>query len=124
MSAHETIRLVYDPTLWIIRGISSPSFAWGRLYGGIPHSCPFCEILLLTGEKAGFCCGDHGSHLQDVAPLPPLPPEYAVLLRHPQISSLSRKLNLIFSFASMETSQTFPAHLANAMVAVQGKVYH
>ena len=124
MSTHETNCPVYDPTLWIISGISTPTLAWGKLYSGIHHSCPFCGIILLIGEKPGFCCGDHGSHLDNVLPLPLLPQEYGVLLWHSDILKLSCKLNLIFSFAFMESSQTFLTYLANSMVAVQGKIYH
>ncbi|EIM83451.1 uncharacterized protein STEHIDRAFT_37475, partial [Stereum hirsutum FP-91666 SS1] len=85
--------------------------------------CRHCGILLLTGEKAGFCCGDRGARLADVSNLPPLPAEYTTLMQHPHISKLSRKLNLVFSFASMETSHKFP-NTHGGMFAVQGKIYH
>ena len=114
----------YDSSLWLIGGIPSPTLAWGQTWGGVRHECRYCGLILLTGEKAGFCCGNRGSHLHDVAPLPPLPPSYQTICNHPQISTLSRKLNLIFSFASMESSHAFPSQTANGMVAVQGKVYH
>jgi hypothetical protein len=41
------------------------------------------------GERAGFCCGKNGQHLNDVPPLPPLPTEYNMFVNDPRISSLS-----------------------------------
>lgn len=43
-----------------------------------------------------------------------------------RVSSLSRILNLLFSFASLETTQPFPDAAAGgpSFVAIQGKVYH
>jgi len=110
---------------WIVGGISSPRLAWGPTFNGQRKRCPHCQILLLTGERPGFCCGPNGSRLNDVHPLPPLPPEYEIFMNHPQISSHSRILNLIFSFASLETTQTFPTLPAGtSFLAIQGKVYH
>src|ERR1700761_2891021 len=59
-------------------------------------------------EKSGFCCGPAGSRFHDVKPLPPLPPEYSIFINDPRISHLSRVLNLMLSFASLETTQPFP----------------
>ncbi|KZT26331.1 hypothetical protein NEOLEDRAFT_1041328, partial [Neolentinus lepideus HHB14362 ss-1] len=84
--------------------------------------CPHCHIPLLTGERAEFCCGRKGARLAQVAPLPDLPEEYGELFQDPHISQLSRKLNLMLSFASMETTMHFPN--TDGMVAIQGKVYH
>ncbi|KAH9939222.1 hypothetical protein B0H21DRAFT_780625 [Amylocystis lapponica] len=110
---------------WIIGAISTPRLQWGAVRRGQPHRCPYCHILLLTGEYAGFCCGSRGKYLQSVPPLPPLPDEFAAFIDDPKVSSLSRSLNLIFSFASLETTAEFP-HLPGApgFVAIQGKVYH
>ncbi|KAH7907761.1 hypothetical protein BJ138DRAFT_973834, partial [Hygrophoropsis aurantiaca] len=110
---------------WVIGPISTPKLVWGEQRAGQVHKCTTCGILLLTGEDAGFCCGDKGSRFQDVPPLPPLPPQYAVFINHPQISALSRVLNLIFSFASMETTHAFPLNNGPpGFMAVQGRVYH
>ncbi|KIK30161.1 hypothetical protein PISMIDRAFT_87992, partial [Pisolithus microcarpus 441] len=113
-----------DPT-WKIAPISSPSLRWGAVRNGQSHTCSHCGILLLTGEKSGFCCGAGGSRLSDVPALPPLPPQLEVLAQHPQISSLSRVLNLIFSFASLETTHPFPDdNVLPGFLAIQGRVYH
>ena len=86
--------------------------------------CPKCRIELLTGEKPGFCCGRDGNRFSAVQRLPQLPPEFDVFLRSPDISKLSRKLNLIFSFALMESSHAFPAPRNPSSVAVAGRVFH
>ncbi|KAI6127273.1 hypothetical protein F5141DRAFT_997048, partial [Pisolithus sp. B1] len=89
------------------------------------HECPHCHIPLLTRECLGFCCGPNGSRLQDVPALPLLPPQIQNLMQHPQISSLSQILNLIFSFASLETMHPFPDKVTlPAFLATQGCVYH
>lgn len=109
---------------WDIGHLSSASLTWGGL-GNRGHSCSHCGIVLLTGEKPGFCCGPRGSHLNDVQRLPPLPHEFNVFLHDPWISSLSRILNLGFSFASLETTADFPSFGgATGFFAIQGKVYH
>ncbi|KIP03191.1 hypothetical protein PHLGIDRAFT_54407, partial [Phlebiopsis gigantea 11061_1 CR5-6] len=98
---------------------------WGRVCGPRTHKCATCKIPLLTGEESGFCCGPRGSRFDDVLPLPPLPTEFKTFLNHPDISRHSRTLNLLFSFASMETTAVFPEfHGSPAFVAIQGKVYH
>jgi hypothetical protein len=114
-----------NSTTWLISGISSPVLQWRALRAGRVHECPTCHIALLTGEKPGFCCGPDGSKFNDVLPLPPLPAEYNVFLNDPRISDLSRILNLIFSFASLETTQPFP-HVRGgpSFVSIQGKIYH
>jgi hypothetical protein len=111
--------------LWFIGPISTPRLTWGEERAGHVHRCNTCGILLLTGEDAGFCCGTNGSCFQDVPPLPPLPPQIEALSFHPQISSLSRILNLIFSFASLETTHAFPEVRGGpGFMAIQGRVYH
>lgn len=110
---------------WIIGPISNPRLTWGEVRRGHVHRCSVCGVVLLTGEYPGFCCGPNGSKYNEVQPLPPLPPEYNTFLNHPDISSQSRILNLIFSFASMETTHPFPAIAGPpGFVAIQGKVYH
>ncbi|PPR05450.1 hypothetical protein CVT24_007467 [Panaeolus cyanescens] len=110
---------------WAIGPISDPKLKWGAVRNGHRHECPHCHILLLTGERPGFCCGKGGSRLNDVPSLPPLPPQYNVFINDPRISSLSRVLNLVFSFASLETTHAFPTISGGpSFVAIQGKVYH
>lgn len=110
---------------WAIGPIKSPVLVWGERRGNNVHQCPFCHIPLLTGERPGFCCGKNGQYLHDVPPLPPLPEQYETFLAHPQISSHSRILNLIFSFASLETTHQFPQIGGPpGFFAIQGRVYH
>ncbi|THU96557.1 hypothetical protein K435DRAFT_583428, partial [Dendrothele bispora CBS 962.96] len=83
---------------------------------------------LLTGKRPRFCCGSAGKYLAHVPALPPLPKEYDTFIRDSQISSQSFVLNLLFSFASMETSEEFPwlKHNKNisSFFSIQGHVYH
>ncbi|KAI6000452.1 hypothetical protein EDD15DRAFT_2122963, partial [Pisolithus albus] len=110
---------------WQIGPISSPRLTWGAVCNNHQHICPHCSILLLTGENLGFCCGPGGSRLSDVTPLPPIPPQIEALTLHPQISSLSRILNLVFSFVSLETTHPFPDDsIVPGFLAIQGRVYH
>ncbi|KAI6146722.1 hypothetical protein BKA82DRAFT_152678, partial [Pisolithus tinctorius] len=112
-------------SLWAIGPVSSPRLTWGAVWNGRHHQCKTCHLDLLTGEDAGFCCGVNGSRYGDVRPLPPLPPQIQALTDHPQISTLSRILNLIFSFASLETTHPFPTDFAvPGFLAIQGRVYH
>ncbi|KAF8484237.1 hypothetical protein JB92DRAFT_2762334 [Gautieria morchelliformis] len=105
--------------------ISTPSFSWGEIRQDHAHECPYCHLSLLTGERPGFCCGDKGSQLIDVSPLLALPPKFDVFLNDLDISPKSRILNLIFSFASMETTAQFPGwHGPPVYFAIQGHVYH
>lgn len=103
----------------MIAPITTPQLTWAC-------KCLHCSLLLLTTERAGFYCGPNGKHLRHITPLSPLPPEYNQFLNDPHISSLSRILNLLFSFASLETTQPFPDVAAGgtSFVAIQGKVYH
>ncbi|KAI0668644.1 hypothetical protein C8Q78DRAFT_979224, partial [Trametes maxima] len=111
--------------VWDIGPISSPCLRWGEVRAGRSHQCPTCHIPLLTGETPGFCCGPKGRRFADVPPLPPLPAEYQLFVNDPSLSSKSRTLNLIFSFASLETTAEFPNwHGAPGFVAIQGRVYH
>ena len=110
---------------WLIGPISSPTLKWGECHGGKRHVCKFCGIELLTGEQPGFFCGLNGSRYHDVPTLPPLPPEIEAITTHLQISTLSRVLNLIFSFTSLETTHPFPTISGPpGFLAIQGCVYH
>ena len=109
---------------WVIGPIATPSLSWGATRGDHVHRCPVCDLPLLTGERPGFCCGPNGTHR--ITPLPALPHEYDVFINDNRISSLSRILNLVFSFASLETTQPFPNPPPGgpSFFAIQGKVYH
>jgi hypothetical protein len=54
-----------------------------------------------------------------------LPGEFHEFIDHPNISSHSCILNLIFSFSAMETTSTFPSFAGGqGFIAVQGRIYH
>ena len=111
--------------MWQIGPISTPSLWWEERRAGRTHECQHCGIILLMGERADFCCGKQGSRLHDVPPLPPLPPEYITFINSPNISSMSRILNLMFSFASLESTHVFPDfNRLPGFMAIQGKIYH
>ena len=89
------------------------------------HRCQICNIELLMGKCAGFCCGVGGKHFANTTPLPPVPPQHAAFINHPDISTMSHVLNPIFSFTSMETIHLFlmvPGPLG--FIAIQGCIYH
>ena len=111
---------------WAIAPISTPRLAWGSSSNNrtANRRCRTCGIVLLTGERAGFCCGPNGNRYSAVQPLPPLPDEFNTFLNSPDISRLSRKLNLIFSFAAMESTHAFPTPGDPSFVAVAGRIYH
>lgn len=110
---------------WRVRALAPCQLSWGAVRSGRRHECPHCHIPLLTGERPGFCCGPNRSRLQDVPALPPLPPQIEHLTKHPQISQLSCILNLVFSFAALETTHPFPDETTlPSFFAIQGRVYH
>lgn len=110
---------------WEISSISSPKLTWGQMWADRQNACPRCGVILLTGEKAGFCCGPDGKFGRAIPRLPPLPAQFDTFLDDPRLSGSSRPLNLLFSFASMETSEPFPENFGqHAFVAIQGRVYH
>jgi hypothetical protein len=110
---------------WQIGLISAARLTWGEKRRDNIHSCGTCGIILLTGESPGFCCGPKGSRFQDVKPLPELPLEYEAFINDPRISHSSRILNLVLSFASLETTHPFPEISGPpSFVAIQGRVYH
>jgi hypothetical protein len=74
---------------WYIAPFSYPTLRWGAIQNGIPHSCPFCHVILLTGEKHVFCCGPNGNRFLTIPPLPALPQEFDMFINNPHISCLS-----------------------------------
>ena len=114
------------PDTWKIAPISTQRLTWGSSSNNrnTDRRCSTCGIELLTGEKAGFCCGSNGNCYSAVQPLPPLPDEFNAFINSPDISTLSRKLNLIFSFAAMESTHAFPTPGNPSFVAIAGRIYH
>ena len=114
------------PNTWIIGPISTVRLHWGSSPNNrsANRQCQKCKVILLTGERAGFCCGPNGNRYSSVQHLPPLPDEFNTFLSSPNISKLSRKLNLIFSFATMESTHAFPTPGNPSFVAVAGQIYH
>ncbi|KIY43753.1 hypothetical protein FISHEDRAFT_77690 [Fistulina hepatica ATCC 64428] len=112
------------PDTWNLQIPASPAFPliWAAKKGTKRHACPHCGILLLAYERAGFCCGN-GKFLSQVPPLPLLPFAFADIVDDSRISSLSRRLNIMFSFAGLETTHSFP-DVVNSFVSIQGRVYH
>ena len=105
-------------TTWNIGRIKVTRLNWGRY-------CTYCGVRLLTGERKGFCCGSNGKHLHKVPRLPPQSNEIRWLFTQPGISYLSRRLNLLFSFAAMETTGSMERlNGPDGFVAIEGKVYH
>ncbi|KAJ3826245.1 hypothetical protein F5880DRAFT_1445240, partial [Lentinula raphanica] len=111
---------------WSFGTLSAPKFAWGAVRGGKQHICSFCGLTLLTGELSGFCCGPKGKFATAVPRLPVLPCEFNPLVVDRTFSSKSRVLNMIFSFASLQTTHSFPSFTGNtpSFVAIKGRVYH
>jgi hypothetical protein len=106
-----------NTTIWAVKGrITNKRLEWKT-------KCKHCGLVLLTGEKAGFCCGTTNIKPPGIPRLQPLPVEFNIFINDPNISALSRELNLVFSFASMETSALFPS-THGGMFAVQGRIYH
>ncbi|KAF8576785.1 hypothetical protein K439DRAFT_1298342, partial [Ramaria rubella] len=110
---------------WKIAPISKHTFEWGTHHGNGIHQCQNCGVILLTGERPGFCCGSGGNQLADVPPLPELPQEFDVFSDDENVSKLSRVLNLIYSFAFLEFSAEFPVFDGPpGFFAVEGKLFH
>ena len=107
---------------WKIAPISTPRLTWGTSSNNraTDRRCRTCGVELLTGERAGFCCGPNGNRYTAIQRLPPLPDEFNTFLNSPDVSRLSRKLNLIFSFAAMESTHAFPTPGNPSFVAVSG----
>ncbi|KAI1790865.1 hypothetical protein LXA43DRAFT_890182, partial [Ganoderma leucocontextum] len=110
---------------WAIHLSRGAPLQWGAIYHGRPHECPTCKIPLLTGEYPGFCCGPNGKCFADVPPLSPLPPEFAPFINDPNISYRSRKLNLLFALAAVETTLPFFKFRGpQGFFSIQGRVFH
>ena len=107
---------------WKIGPIPSPRLQWGGPKGA--RTCRTCNIVLLTGERAGFCCGPNGNRFSLIPSLPPLPAEYDIIIDDERISRLSRRLNLIFSFAALESTHSFPTPGNPSFVVISGRIYH
>ncbi|KAG8922276.1 hypothetical protein FRC01_014248 [Tulasnella sp. 417] len=104
---------------WILRPLRCQHLRWGERH------CAHCGLALLTDEDAGFCCGPNGSRLNDVPAPPPLPAEFAVFLNSQDISPASCVLNLLYSFAALESTAEFPTLAGpQGFFAVQGRLYH
>lgn len=106
--------------------IPSPDLQWGTIANNhrITHMCKICGVILLTGERPGFCCGLNSNRFALIPPLPPLPPEYNAIINDRKISQLSHRLNLIFSFAALESSHTFPTPGNPTFIVISGRIYH
>ncbi|KAF8143487.1 hypothetical protein K438DRAFT_1633431 [Mycena galopus ATCC 62051] len=110
---------------WDIEPVMNTRLTWGVKRGNNTHCCRTCGVILLTGESSGFCCGPNGARFKDVKPLPALPPEFNSFINDPRISHSSRILNLVLSFASLETTHPFPEISGPpSFLAIQGRVYH
>ncbi|KAJ3819238.1 hypothetical protein F5880DRAFT_1490006, partial [Lentinula raphanica] len=111
---------------WSFGAVSAPTFTWGAVRGGKAHVCTYCGVELLTGEQSGFCCGPKGKFANAVPRLPDLPAEFETFIHERNFSSQSRVMNMIFSFASLQTTHSFPSFTGNtpSFVAIKGRVYH
>ncbi|EJD50340.1 hypothetical protein AURDEDRAFT_19428, partial [Auricularia subglabra TFB-10046 SS5] len=99
--------------------------SWGFVKRtNLPHRCRHCQIELLTGESSGFCCGAQGEKVAEIPRLRPLPDEYLTFINDPRVSSVSRLLNLIYTFAQLESTHQFPEHAVPAHFAIEGRIYH
>jgi hypothetical protein len=107
-------------SIWLPKDQSLHRLYWNK-------RCRTCNIRLLSSERvsSSFCCGPRGSHGQNYQSLPRLPREYLEFIHSHDVSKLSRKLNLTFSFASLETTMEFPNNNGgSSFVAIQGRSYH
>lgn len=105
--------------VWHLSPIRPRSIFWSN-----ERHCTFCGIALLNTESHGWCCL-RGK--KKTKPLPPLPFEIELLVEYPNISTLSRVFNLIFSFAALETEGVFPSmehHGPMGFFAASGRLYH
>ncbi|KAF6514101.1 hypothetical protein HZS61_006357 [Fusarium oxysporum f. sp. conglutinans] len=85
--------------------------------------CAFCDALLLSTEKGGWCCSN-GSR---TAPkLPPYPPDFQHWLDTTALplSALSRRLNYLFAFSALGATEGFVHFGVPSDVVVAGRVYH
>ena len=116
---------VLATSTWTIGNIISSACSWGNWHGNSFHRCWISNIDLLTGECGVFCYGIQGTYFNNTVPLPLLPSQYAAFINHPNISSLSLILNLIFSFTSIEMTHPFlTVPGPPGFLTIQGCIYH
>ncbi|KAG7429200.1 ATP-dependent DNA helicase pif1 [Fusarium oxysporum f. sp. raphani] len=85
--------------------------------------CAFCDALLLSTEKGGWCC----SNGKRTAPkLPPYPPDFQRWLDTTALplSAFSRRLNYLFAFSALGVTEGFVHFGVPSDVVVAGRVYH
>ncbi|KAJ7232490.1 hypothetical protein B0H12DRAFT_1076858 [Mycena haematopus] len=91
------------------------------------RACKTCGIKILQHArhqtKACFVCGPNGAH--NLPALPPYPPEWDVFLTDKHLSSLSRKLNNIFTLTALGVSDgdfvKFPSGLSSVTWTAGGR---
>ncbi|CAG8452468.1 1586_t:CDS:2 [Scutellospora calospora] len=77
--------------------LTSLIFTWDR-------KCRYCLTMLLTGELLDFCC-NHGKRI--IPRLLPYPTSINNITKNSNISTLSRKLNALFSFIAIGAQGQF-----------------
>jgi hypothetical protein len=86
------------------------------------RNCRFCGVLLLTGEREGWCCSN-GSKMTEA--LPPNQEFYNLLAQFPGISTLSLRINRLFTFSATGVSQGAWIRLNGpSTVVLSGRTYH
>ncbi|CAG8759904.1 11909_t:CDS:2, partial [Cetraspora pellucida] len=75
------------------------TFLWDR-------RCDICLTTLLTGEMLEFCCNCRKCILPS---LPPYPMEINDIINNRNVSTLSRKLNMLFSFTANGVQERYVA---------------
>ncbi|KAH7114767.1 hypothetical protein B0J13DRAFT_405213, partial [Dactylonectria estremocensis] len=85
--------------------------------------CSFCSISLLSTERSGWCCTNGKRR---VPRLPPYPQYFQQWLDDTDLplSMLSQRLNSLFAFSLIDSSERFIHPPAPADVVVSGRVYH
>jgi len=95
-------------------------------------ACRYCGVKTFTKEKKSFCC-NCGKAVLPLRYIPRVPRELKRLYKHKNFSKESRKLNNMFSFASIGTHPTRSndgrgfLHFQGStpsFVALQGRVTH
>ncbi|CAG8496235.1 7053_t:CDS:2 [Cetraspora pellucida] len=90
------------------------TFLWDR-------RCDICSTTLLTGEMPEFCC-NRGKRI--LPSLPPYPMEINDIINNCNVSTLSRKLNMLFSFTAIGVQGQFLNLPAPSSVCITGRTYH
>ncbi|CAG8641606.1 26675_t:CDS:2 [Racocetra persica] len=94
--------------------LSPMTFTWDR-------SCPYCSTMLLTDELAEFCC-NHGKRILPL--LPSYPTDINSIFNNTNISTLSRKLNSLFTFTAIGVQGQFVHLSPPSSVCITGRTYH